>query len=773
MIRKILKKDLYRNKVITLSLFVFILLSAVLTASSASVFVKLSSSIDSFFLATAAPDFVQMHAGEFDHEIINDFAKEHNDIINDHQIVTLLNVKGSSLFFNQKEHSEEGSVMDAAFVVQNKRFDYLINEDDQVLQLTKGEVAVPVYYQQRDQLKKGDHLYVMKDGVLKDFVIADFIRDVQMNASIISSKRILMNEKDYDDMKAIASSEYLIEFKSEDSGAVEIAYQNSSLPHNGTAITHGLLYTLNALMDGILAAVLLAVALLLMGIAFLCLRFTILMTLEEDVKEIGVMKAIGISKKDIQRLYMGKYMALTLVGCIGGAILSFLLQSVIFQNIQLYMGSGPTTAGQYLFPLLAVFLLGLLILGFCKLMLGKMHRITALQALRSDVISNMQKTTGFCSLRTHGSMPVSLLISIQDLWVRKRLYLSVFFVVLFSSFLLIVPQNLQSTMNSRSFIRYMGIGNSDLRMDITQEGFDTRKVETSLAKDKDVTKYAVYGTYKTEMKNAEGEWVDLQVETGDFSLFPLTYLEGQAPKEASQIAVSYAAAQEQGWNVKDTVELQIGNELVNTKICGIYQDITNGGKSAKMSRELSKNMPLRSTINVNFKEGSDLSEKVKQYTTAFAGIKATDTQGYVNQTLSGLNGQIRLVAKGALILAIIITFFQMTLFLKMLLKKDEQETTIMKCIGFTTQQLQCQYLLRMLITSCLGIIAGTLLANIGGEALVSLCMQGMGVAHLDFVIQPWMTCLILPLIILCSAGIATILATRKIGNLHIADLNIE
>lgn len=775
MIRKILKKDLYRNKIITISLFIFILLSALLTASSVSLFVKLSSSIDSFFKYTAVPDFVQMHAGDFEQSEIDTFVIKNKDLVKKQQSVTLLNKKGKHIFFNQKTNSEEESIMDIAFVKQNKQFDFLINNQNEIVELHRGEVAVPVFYQQRDNLKINDTLYVNCNGTLKEYKIVDFIKDSQMNASIISSKRILVSDVDYNELKTYTTPEYLIEFLSDDASALEIAYQNSSLPHNGTTITSGLLFMINSLMDGIIAAILLAIAFLLMGIAFLCLRFTILMTLEEDVKEIGIMKAIGIAKKDIQRLYMGKYIALLILGCSSGYVGSFFMQSIIFKNIQLYMGTGPTNIGLYVFPLCAVAVLGLLIYGFCKIILNKMHKITPLQALKSGVVQSKIKKS-YLSLRNHSKMPVSLFISIQDLWSRKRLYVSVFFVVMLSSFLMIVPYNLQTTMQSKSFIRYMGIGNSDLRIDIFHQDDDstvTSPVVKALKEDEEVKRYAVYTTYKVDMKNRDGEWENLQVETGDFNKFPLTYIQGQAPNKENEIAISYSIANEQGVSLGDTMDLQIRDSMKKLKISGIYQDITNGGKSAKLSMEVKGVNPLRNTINVNFKENTDVNEKLSRYSNQFAEIKITDTQGYMEQTLSGLHKQVQLVVKIALMIAFLITIFQISLFLKMLLKKDESDNTIMKCIGFTNEQIQVQYIARMFIISFIGIVAGTLLANIGGEYILSICMQSMGITHLQFAIIPWMTYLILPFFLLSGVGIATVLATRKIGNLHIADITIE
>lgn len=776
LISKIWKKDLYKNKSITLSLYIFILLSSLLTASSISIFVKLSSSMDSFFQNTAAPDFVQMHAGDFNQKDIDMFVKEHKNLVKKQQTVTLLNSKGADIYFNQKKESEENSVMDIAFVKQNQEFDYLINEANEIVHLKQGEVAIPVYYQQRDNLKKNDILYVSNQGIIKAYKIVDFIKDSQMNASIISSKRILVSDKEYEGFKSFTQPEYLIEFLSDDVPTLERAYQNSSLPHNGTTITKGLLQILNALMDGIIAAILFAIALLLMGIAFLCLRFIILMTLQEDIKEIGIMKAIGIARKEIQKLYMGKYIALTMLGGLSGYVASFMMQDILFKNMQLYMGVVPANVWSYVLPLLSVFLLGICIIGFCKFIVSKMHRITPLQALKSEVIQSASHTVQSLSFSHCHRIPISLLISIQDIWSRKRVYISVFLVGILSSFLIIVPHNLQSTMESKDFIRYMGVGNSDLRMDIsnpTNLSKNSIEVEKSLRKDLEVKSYAIYTAYKMGIKNSDGDWENLQVETGDFTKFPLTYIQGNAPTKQQDIALSFAIFNQQDVKIGDMVEVQIQEDIKEMKVCGVYQDVTNGGKSAKAKMSFENIEPLRKTINVDFKTDSSLSKKLTYYSSKFKDIKITDAQGYVTQTLSGLHTQIHVVVNITLVIAFLITIFQISLFIKMLLKKDEKENTIMKCIGVTKEQIQLQYMLRMLILSLLGIIIGTLLANTGGEYLLSICMQSMGVAHLQFTISPWVTYVLLPLFLISGVGIATVLATRKIGDLHIANLTIE
>lgn len=105
MLWKLWKRDVFRNKMITLTLYCFLLLSSFLAASSGAIVMKLSTSMEQFFQDTAAPDFVQMHTEAVDQADIDAFVKQNEDIITKHQSVTLANLKGSELFVNQKIRS--------------------------------------------------------------------------------------------------------------------------------------------------------------------------------------------------------------------------------------------------------------------------------------------------------------------------------------------------------------------------------------------------------------------------------------------------------------------------------------------------------------------------------------------------------------------------------------------------------------------------------------------------------------------------------------------
>ena len=68
-------------------------------------------------------------------------------------------------------------------------------------------------------------------------------------------------------------------------------------------------------------------------------------------------------------------------------------------------------------------------------------------------------------------------------------------------------------------------------------------------------------------------------------------MEGRAPEGEGEISLSFANASKDGLNKKvgDEVVVKVGREEKTLKVTGIYQDITNGGKTAKAHTSLGVN----------------------------------------------------------------------------------------------------------------------------------------------------------------------------------------
>ena len=688
---------------------------------------------------------------------------------------------GSNLYLGESQNPEENSIMDISFVTQNEGFDFLLDLDNDIIQLSPGEIAVPVYYSQQRDLAIGDEVRVNTGAGEMVFTITAFSRDSQMNPAIVHSKRFLIHEQDYANLReTIAETEYLIEFLLVDDSQISTfasAYQASDLPKTGPAVDQGLFRTLNALSDGLVAGVVILMSLLLIVIAILSLRFTLLATIEEDTKEIGVMKAIGIARSDIKRIYLAKYVVMGAAAALLGYLTSLLLNQVLSANVLLYIGSASKSVLQTALPLVAASSIFLIVTISCVVILRRFNRISAVEALRSGSVGESMRRIPMLNLKRGRVLNINAYLGVRDVLQRSRLYGLLAFVFFFCAVIIIIPIHFLTTIQSPTFISYMGIGQSDIRIDLRQsedvaDRFDS--TVATLTDDPDVAKLSPLVTSQFTVMQSDGTLETLNIETGDFSLFPLDYVKGTAPQQENEIALSYLNAREMEKQIGDTVTLVIEGQEREMVVSGIYQDVTNGGRTAKATLPYNPQTVLWYTVNLNLAADANIEEKVLEYSQIFDPARVTDMAGYVSQTMGNTVQQLKTVTMVTVVVGLAVSVLITSLFMMMLITKDSNQIAIMRSLGFSLRHIRTQYLTRALFLLAFGIVLGTLFSNTLGQQLVSVVWSLLGASRIRFVIDPLQAYVMYPLLLMFTVAVTTILSTRTgIKETNIAEMIME
>lgn len=766
--KRILKIDFQRNKLIAATLFLFILLAALAVSSATGVITEMSGALENLFEKARIPHFSQMHVGEINQKAIDNFAIKHNELIESNQTTKILNIDGANIFLGNNESSEADSLQQNAFVRQNKEFGFLLDMDNQVLQINDGEVAVPIYHQQEYGLQIGDTVIIQSGNFSKEFKIVSFLRDSQMNSTLSESKRFLVSDNDWDVLhENIGEIEYLIEFRLHDPnnvGELESLYLSAGLPQKGPSVTYSLYRLLNSLSDGIVAAVMILVGTLLVMIAILCLRLTMITAIEEDYREIGVMRAIGINYRDIGKLYLTKYTVIAAMASIGGYVFSLLIKNVFTANISLYMGEAGVALFGRLLPILGAGLIFLTVVFFSRRVLRRFRHISPVEAIRIGSYQDNKKTARKSfHLSKSKISDVNIFLGTKEVFNHFKVYGLLCFVYIICSFLMILPLNTLNTIESPEYITNMGVGQSDIRIDVQRGDINQQynKIITYLQNDSEVDKYAGFYTGSYEALTPEGMYGTIRIESGDFSVFPLNYTEGYAPRESDDIALSVMNADEFGKKVGDKLTVLINGQERHLTVCGIYQDATNAGKTAKAKLPHDPQNILWYTLYINIKDSSDISQKVSEYTTAFFNAKVNEVGEFVSQTMGNVIEQLKIATIFAVGIAIGIAVLITAMFFKMLTAKEASQITIMKSIGFSMKDIQVQYVTRAIIVVLIGIILGTLLAGILGQRLAALVITGM--SSIQFVVAPFIVYFLCPasIIVAVIATLWFVIATMK------------
>lgn len=777
MLWRMLRNDLRRTWGTGVVLVALVALAALLAATGGTVLVQLTGSLDRLFATARTPDIVQMHVGEMDTVAIEDWAAAQPGVA-DALVATTVPIPVDDLFLNGVP--ETGSVLQPALTVQNANFDHLLGLDGQLLHVRSGEIALPVYYSLQRGVEVGDTVTVRFPDAAYDFEVVAFLRDSTMNPTFVTSKRLLVAPEDLAALLPHAGEpEYLVEFLLTDANQVRPvaeAYADSGLPQNGMMIERSSFYLFNAISHGIVIAVMALLAALLVAVAVIALRFSFLTSVERDLRELGVMKAIGLPGRRIRGLYLAKYAALVGVGGLVGLVASVPVARGLTAGLRHQLGTADSSVLQVLVPAVATLVVMGLVLAMVAMVLRRLERITAMDALRSGA-TGARGTSGGPRLRLWRSrLTAPVWMGLNAIARNLRSHGMLLAVLTLCTFIMVVPLNLHTTVTSPSFITYMGAGRSDLRVELRdqQSVGQAPVLLEALAADPQVDRYTELVTTRLEVRNPAAEWESLNVENGDHTAFPVAYLEGRAPTAPGEMALSTLVADELGAAVGDTVDLQGANATYRPTVSGIYQDVTNGGRTAKGLFPTAGEPVLWDTIVLDLADGADPAAVAQRLAAAWPGVQTVDVQEFTRQSLGELVDQTRTLTGVALVVALLLAFLITAMFATLVIARDTSQIAVQRALGLSDASLRTQYLTRFLVVLLAGVGLGTLLtATLGQYGVAAALGAGLGAPAIRFDITPLLAYGLFPLALALTVTAAVVLATRTFRRTTIAQLSEE
>ena len=420
----------------------------------------------------------------------------------------------------------------------------------------------------------------------------------------------------------------------------------------------------------------------------------------------------------------------------------------------------------------SVVLVFLAIIAYVNGVLGRFRKISPAEAIRFGIAQEKSGGGKRFRLSMNRLLGTNVFLGMKDVLARKKLYATMLAVLVLAAFIIIVPQNLHNTISSKSFITYMGVGDSDLRIDIQQTDHIADKaaeIAAAMGNDNSIASFVVLTTKTFRVKLADGTEEGIKVELGDHAVFPLTYVQGRAPTAKNEIALSVLNASELGKQVGDAVTLIVNGRERPLTVSGTYSDVTHGGKSAKAVFSDDSADIMWSVITAKLADPALADEKVAEYASRFAYAKASDIDEFIRQTYGATISAIGKAAYAAVGVALALTVLITLLFMRMLVAKDRYAIAVMKAFGFTNADIKAQYVARSVFVLIIGILLGTLLANTLGEILAGAVIASFGAASFKFIVNPAFAYLLSPLLMAGAVLAATFFGTLDAGRIKISE----
>ena len=780
------RKRAWKNVV----LFVFMCLSVTIAASVVLMLSQLFSSLTSMYETAKPPHFLQMHMGTVEQTDIDEFNESFPGVTY-WQTTAMIDLYGEDIIVSgeDKYYTLSDCRLDISFVKQNSGYDVLLDEKRMPLNLMAGEIGVPMIILDQFDISIGDKIIINVDGILKQFTVVTYVYDGMMNSTTCSSTRFLISDADFDLLLGnIGETEYLIETYFTDSSlasAYQTAYEQSdkNLPKNGQAITYTIIFLLSALTDILTAMVFVLTGIMLILVAVICLRYVILAELEDDVVEIGTMRSIGIPDKGIENLYLSKVRILMSVAGVVGFILALLLLPVFTGHISRFFGEQPLDVRFLLWAFVSVVLIYCIILLFARKVLRQIKTKTIVDLLvLNDGFSkkNNVKTGLYKSKR----LSANALIGLQE--VRKG-YGIVFTLMAIITILAMVPIRSLQTMEASDFVTYMGSPICDMLVEVTQgDSLEERNAALSnlLSEEMEtgnVQNVDILRRIRLQAFSNTDEPVGVHVDTGLSAGKGIVYLSGSNPSDERQLALSYLLADELGKEVGDTVDITTDDQTYSFEICGIYQDITSGGKTAKtiydFPGEPSEKYTYQLKLSADGTSASDASVSDISSDKFAEGLRSRLGSGYsiksmggfLDQTLGGVTARLGQAVYLVVVISFVITVFIVLLFMELRLARTMRALAEKIAMGIPVKAICIQELYPMLITGGAGVVLGIILTELIGEKFVSalFSLLGLGITSFSFSTMT-IGCLFVPVSLIFVLVIINLSVCMKIKKIDIS-----
>ena len=590
MFLRMLKRDLKRKKTMNTILFIFIIIASMFMASGLNNITAVTSGLDNYLDEAGVGDYNILTMGDHAVGALDDFLKDTPEI-KDYRIE-------ETIYASQKNfRNEDGSYIDYAstsganLIMSGKKtvLKFYDENNDLISEPKEGEVYVSNGFLNDSEKKVGDTIKIMHNGVELKEKIVGICKDAFLGGAIVGNRRFIINDNDYEKImeKKVVKDSYMGQacyIDTDDTKAIKSALTNASnVAFDGD---RNLIKT-SYLMDMILAIVMLIMSACLIIVSLVILRFSIRFSIEEEFREIGVMKAIGIKNVRIRSLYIVKYLAMALLGSAVGFGVSIPFGSFLLKESSKAIML--KNSNDIIWNIIGSICIVLICLLFGLLFTGRVKKFTPLDAIRSGQSGERFKKKNKYHLRkTH--LKTGGYLALNDVISAPKRFFTIVLTFFLCTALVLIMVNISSTMRSDAFADSFGTVSDLYIMDVDKtmdylssgslEGIQDKLdgFEKKLADEGMPAHVCVELQYKYPI-TVKGKDYSYTFQCGmGTDINDYASIEGSAPSAPDEIAITPAVAKFLDIDIGDRITVHFADKDMDCIVTQLYETMNNMGE---------------------------------------------------------------------------------------------------------------------------------------------------------------------------------------------------
>ena len=781
MLLNILRKDLKRKRTMNIILFLFIVMATTFISSSVNNIISITNAMNHYIEKAGISDLsVFVFKNEGNIKGMDDFMS-HNNGVNDVKTENYPYISNSDLSFEDERDFD--CIAPLIFgSVENCNYKIFDENNSEINSVPNGEMYVSSSFMNKYDFNIGDILTINKENYTRKFTITNTFKDIVFSAGMIGVNKFLVSQNDYQDILNCDAFPELIVYGIY-SDNVEGLFQELNQSEASTMFTfdHSQLKNMYSI-DMVTAGVMLIVSICLIAISIVILRFTIVFTLNEEFREIGVMKAIGITNWKIRGIYSVKYFGMSIVGAVLGTACGVpfgnLLLSESSQNIVIEANAN------YLVNILCGLIVVAIIMTFCFIATGKLKKFSPIDAIRNG--SNGERYHGKNILRLNKSniSPIGFL-SLNDIFSGLRRFGVLIIAFTIGIILIIIPVNTSNTLSSDNLITWFSMIKSDVYItesSIFGSGSETRESTTDRLEEMkhnladnnipaEVSQEYLFSfiVSKGEKTCSSTVTQNINTKTKDYA-----YISGTPPENEKEVAITHIISKKIDAKIGDTISIKMDGEPQSFIVSAIYQSMLNMGEGIRFYQTYPldySNMMGMLAIQIRYTDSPTESvkqERLEKIQDLYPNMKTFTGGEYVaDMTGVSIDSMIYLIVIVVLCINALVT----VLMVKSFIIKEKGEIAMLKAIGFSNNALINWHTLRIGIVLVISAILAILLSNPLGQISSGMIFKMMGASTIEFEVRALEIYVIYPLIVLTVTLLASFLTAQQIRKISASETN--
>ena len=553
-------------------------------------------------------------------------------------------------------------------------------------------IYIPVYLSALGGYRTGGKIRYIIDGSEYTFTVNGTVSEMQYGNYGTGFIGIFLTDKAFDgiaeDENFTPVSEYVLKTESgadipEVKSAVAALLKDKNIP-SVSLIDCETARSSRTMVSDTIVLFLAVFAFLVLVVSIFLARFRIRTTIDEEINEMGVLKGIGYTSRQLMFSQVIPYAAVCLTGLLLGTALSYTVLPGVADVLAVQSGFSYTPVFDIKAACVSIFSILAAVLIFTRLAAGKIRRLEPINAIRGiDPLKPVSRNR-FPLDTSKG--PVALNLTLKQAGASAGRNILLFAVTFVMMILIAFTGVLLYNVNirPRNFLTTLSEELPDIRVKSDENHFEELK---DILRSENV-KTVKYGIAKCEY--SDGSLPVIVCE--DYSMLEndICY-SGSHPRNAGEIAVG--SAFDTDYSVGDKYNLTVNGTTEEYTISGFIQSVNNTGILAELTDEGYAGIsdtPLY-TLNL-YSNGNDtdrladkLSDEYSDYTVSVSNA-AKETKA-MQAMYSSL---ITIVAILLFIITVLIILLILYVIMRSMTASLKTDFGIYKAMGFTSRQLITQ-----------------------------------------------------------------------------------